>query len=155
MQAIEKVRDFLKEKESNLKIIELDADTSTSELAAQALGTEVGQIAKSILFKTKKDDFLMIVAAGDVKLDFKAIKDLAGARIRMANSDEVKEVTGYDIGGVCPFALNIPVKIYIDESLTKYDVVYAAAGTANTALPITFNQLLNITDASPCNVSFK
>ena len=93
MDKIEKVRTFLNSRNPELKIIVLEEDTSTSYLAAQALGTEVGQIAKSILFKTKNDDYLLIVSAGDVKIDNKAVKELVGSRVRMANAEEVEQVT--------------------------------------------------------------
>ncbi|HEX3010857.1 MAG TPA: YbaK/EbsC family protein [Syntrophomonadaceae bacterium] len=153
MNEIERVREYLKLKNPGLNIIELDEDTSTAYLAAQALGKEVGQIAKSILFKTKDDKYLMIVSAGDVKLNNKAVKELAGARVRMANPEEVKERTGYSVGGVCPFALRTEMEVYLDESLKRYDVVYAAAGTSNTALPITYDELQQITGGRACSVS--
>ncbi len=153
MKEIEKVREYLEGKNPRLQIIELEENTSTAPLAAQALGLEVGQIAKSILFKTKNDDYLMVVSAGDVRLDSKAIKETVGQRVRMANPDEVLAVTGFQIGGVCPFALPGPLPIYLDESLLRYDRVYAAAGTANTALPITFQELLEITGGQACKFS--
>lgn len=153
MDKIEKVRTYLKNKSPHLKIIVLEEDTSTSFLAAQALGTEVGQIAKSILFKTKDDDFFMIVSAGDVKINNKAVKELTGSRVRMANAEEVEQITGFSIGGVCPFALRQEVPIFLDESLKRYDVVYTAAGTANTALPVSFEELCRVTGGQPCQVS--
>lgn len=152
MNEIDRVRAYLQEKKPGLQIIVLAEDTSTAPLAAQALGREVGQIAKSILFKTKNEEYLMIVAAGDVKMDNKALKNLVGARVRMANAEEVQKVTGFNIGGVCPFALANPIAIYLDESLKRYEVVYAAAGTANTALPITYEELREITGGQPCDV---
>jgi len=153
MKEIERVRQYLEGKNPSLQIIELEENTSTAPLAAQALGLEVGQIAKSILFKTKNDNYLMVVSAGDVRLDSKAIKDTVGQRVRMANPDEVLAVTGFQIGGVCPFALPGPLPIYLDESLLRYDRVYAAAGTPNTALPITFQELLEITGGQACKFS--
>ncbi|HPF21439.1 MAG TPA: YbaK/EbsC family protein [Syntrophomonas sp.] len=153
MNEIERVRSYLQEKNPRLQIIELDQNTSTAPLAAAALGLEVGQIAKSILFKTKSEQYLMVVSAGDVKMDSKAIKETVGERVRMANPEEVYHVTGFSVGGVCPFALAHEVPIYLDESLLRYDVVYAAAGTANTALPITFTELQAITAGRPCKVS--
>lgn len=153
MNEIERVRSYLQEKNPRLQIIELDQNTSTAPLAAAALGLEVGQIAKSILFKTKSEQYLMVVSAGDVKMNSKAIKETVGERVRMANPEEVYNVTGFSVGGVCPFALAHEVPIYLDESLLRYDVVYAAAGTANTALPITFTELQAITAGRPCKVS--
>lgn len=153
MNEIERVRSYLQEKNPRLQIIELDQNTSTAPLAAAALGLEVGQIAKSILFKTKSEQYLMVVSAGDVKMNSKAIKETVGERVRMANPEEVYNVTGFSVGGVCPFALAHQVPIYLDESLLRYDVVYAAAGTANTALPITFAELQAITVGRSCKFS--
>ena len=152
MQEIERVRTFLKEHNPELSIIVLEDNTSTAFLAAQALGTEVGQIAKSILFKTKTDYF-MVVSAGDVRMDSKAIKETIGAKVRMADADEVLAVTGFNVGGVCPFALRQAVPVYLDESLKRYDVVYAAAGTAHTALPISYQELKRITGGRACKFS--
>lgn len=95
----------------------------------------------------------MVISAGDVRLDTKAIKAETGARVRMAKAEEVVAVTGYQPGGVCPFALENKVDIYLDESLKRYDVVYASAGTAHTSLPITFDELMEITGGKPCKFS--
>ncbi len=153
MQEIERVSRFLKERNPQLRIIILEDSTKTAVLAAQALGTEVGQIAKSIVFKTKKAEYLMVVSAGDVRLDSKAIREATGERVRMANADEVLEITGFNVGGVCPFALRREIPIYLDESLKRYDIVYAAAGTAHTALPISYEELLKITGGRACKFS--
>lgn len=152
---IERVRAFLQARNPSINIIEFDQDTSTSYLAARALHTEVGQIAKSMVFKSKKDEYVLIVSTGDVKIDSKAVKELIGSRVRMANAEEVKEVTGFSIGGVCPFALKTPIPVYLDESLNRYDVVYAAAGTANTAVPVTMQELIAITNGQVCKVSLE
>ena len=154
MKPLERVRIFLNQHDPSLQIIELDATTATAPLAAAALGTSVGSIAKSILFKGKDERYMMIVSAGDVRLESKAVKELAGCRVRMATADEVSSVTGYTIGGVCPFALpEGQVKVFLDASLLDYDVVFAAAGSANSALPITYRQLQNLTGGHPCRVS--
>jgi Cys-tRNA(Pro) deacylase len=153
MQEIERVRSFIKKRNPQLDIIILEDNTSTASLAAQALGTEVGQIAKSILFKTKKEAYLMVVSAGDVRLDSKAIKETIGEKVRMANPEEVLEITGFNVGGVCPFALHQEVPVYLDESLKRYEIVYAAAGTAHTALPISYEELMRITSGRACKFS--
>jgi Cys-tRNA(Pro) deacylase len=153
MQEIERVRSYIKDRNPRLQIIVLEDNTSTAALAAQALGTEVGQIAKSILFKTKKEGYLMVVSAGDVRLDSKAIKETVGEKVRMANPEEVLEITGFNIGGVCPFALRQEVPVYLDESLKRYEIVYAAAGTAHTALPISYQELMRITAGRACKFS--
>lgn len=151
MSPIERVRNFLDEHSPELEIIEFDTNTATAPLAAEALGTEVGQIAKSIVFKTKQDQFIVVVSAGDVRLDNKKIKEAVGQRVRMAHADEVEASTGYQVGGVCPFDLAEDVQVFLDASLKRYDVVYAAAGTANTALPISYEQLMDITGGQPAD----
>lgn len=153
MTGIERVRNFLANKAPDLSIIEFEADTSTSVLAAQALGTEVGQIAKSMVFKTKNSDYLMVVSTGDSRVNSKAVKELAGSKASMANAEEVLAVTGFSPGGVCPFGPKTELPIYLDESLKRYDLVYAAAGTSNSVLPVTFDQLQSITGGIPCKVS--
>jgi Cys-tRNA(Pro) deacylase len=153
MHEIERVRAYLEAKNPQLSIIVLEDNTSTAPLAAQALGTEVGQIAKSILFKTKSESYLMVVSAGDVRLDSKAIKETVGEKVRMANPEEVLEITGFNVGGVCPFALRREVPIYLDESLKRYNIVYAAAGTGHTALPISYEELMRITGGRACKFS--
>lgn len=153
MDPIKRVENFLHEYDPELEVIVLEENTATAPLAARALGTEVGQIAKSILFKTKKDEYLMVVSAGDVRLDSKRIKEAVGQRVRMARAEEVEEVTGYKPGGVCPFDLSEEIDVYLDDSLKKYGLVYAAAGTANTALPIAYEQLREITGGKPGNFS--
>jgi prolyl-tRNA editing enzyme YbaK/EbsC (Cys-tRNA(Pro) deacylase) len=153
MRDIDRVQAWLQQRLPHLKVIEFQQDTSTSALAAAALGTEVGQIAKSMLFKTKSGEYFLVVSAGDVRMDTKALRDLIGSKVRMANAEEVLEITGFPVGGVCPFDLKVEVPIYLDESLKRYDVVYAAAGTANSALPITYEELMEITSGRPCDVS--
>lgn len=155
MSPIERVRAFFNEKQSDLVIIEMNEDTSTAQLAARALGTEVGQIAKSILFKTRQGAYVMVISAGDVRVDTRSMKELIGSKVRMASSDEVEEMTGYTIGGVCPFALPGPITVYLDESLKRFEVTYAAAGTSNTAVPATFAQLLEVTGGVPCMVTLR
>lgn len=148
----ERVQQYIQEIIPDIEVIVLRDNTSTAELAAQALGLEVGQIAKSILYKSK-DDYLMVVAAGDVRLDSKLIKQLAGSRVRMANAEEVMTATGYSPGGVCPFDLPTQFPIYADASLRRFEVVYAAAGSPHSAVPVTFDQLITLTGAMPCDVA--
>jgi len=149
--SVERVQSYLEKFNPALRVIEFEEDTSTSELAARALGVEVGQIAKSLVYKSKTG-FLMIVAAGDVRLDTKLIKELAGGKVRMATPEETLEVTSHPVGGVCPFDLKTPIPIYLDESLKRFDVVYAAAGSSKSALPITYEELQRITGGIPCSV---
>ncbi|MDI9467981.1 MAG: YbaK/EbsC family protein [Syntrophomonadaceae bacterium] len=153
MRDIERVQAYVQQRMPHLQVIEFQQDTSTSALAAAALDTEVGQIAKSMLFKAKTGQYFLVVSAGDVRMDTKALRDLIGSKVRMANAEEVVEITGFPVGGVCPFDLRVEVPIYLDDSLKRYDVVYTAAGTPNSALPITYEELMEITGGRPCNVS--
>lgn len=153
MAEITRVESFLKKNNYKREIIRFNEDTSTSELAAQALGTEVARIAKSIVFKNKSDDFFMVVAAGNVKINNKAIKELTGSKAKMANAEEVLTVTGFSPGGVCPFALVTDLPVYLDESLQSYELVYTAAGTSNAVLPISYGELLDITGGIGCRVT--
>lgn len=129
----------------NLEIKLLPDDTSTAELAAQAIGTLPGQIAKTLCFLADGEPVL-IVACGDKRIDTKKLGRKIGARkMRMADAQIVMEVTGFAPGGVCPFALPQPIPVYLDLSLQAYDVTYIAAGTPHSALPIMAEQLAEIT----------
>ena len=141
----EKVQAFLKT--HDLTPLEFEpGSTPTAATAAQRIGVPVGQIAKSILFKGKDDKYRLVVAAGDKKINSGALKRSTGAKHRMASAEETKEVTGFHPGGVCPFGLeDTPVTILLDASLNVYDIVYPAAGTDATGVPISPDYLLQIT----------
>ena len=125
--------------------------TPTSDMAAQQIGCSVGQIAKSMLFKGKDGVFRLFVCPGDRRIDNARLKQTIGVKARMANADETYEVTGYRPGGVCPFALD-GLAIYIDRNLQQYDVIYPAAGTDASGVPLTFDRLQSITGATACDV---
>ncbi|MEG0797998.1 MAG: YbaK/EbsC family protein [Acidaminococcaceae bacterium] len=130
---------------TNLKIQLLPEDTSTAELAAQALGTTPGQIAKTLCFVADGEPVL-IVACGDKKIDTKKWgRQIGVKKMKMADAETVLAVTGFAPGGVCPFALTETVRVYLDRSLWDYEVTYIAAGTPNSALPIGAEQLATIT----------
>lgn len=128
--------------------------TPTAEKAAERIGVPVGQIAKSILFKGKDQQYRMVVAAGDKKINSGALKRATGSKHRMANAEETKEATGFLPGGVCPFGLeNNNVTILLDASLEEYDVVYPAAGTDATGVPISPDYLHQVTDGKKVEVT--
>jgi len=146
MQPIERVKDFLNKQEIKLTVIEFpEGQTQTCELAAQALGVEPAQIAKSLLFIGKKINVL-VVTCGDEKVDTKKLKEYFGGKFRFARPEEVEKITGFPPGGVCPFALKEEVPIVLDKSLKRFPVVYAAAGNAGSAVPVSLEQLLEITN---------
>jgi Cys-tRNA(Pro) deacylase len=150
LDAIEKVKEFLRP--HGLQVMELDASTHTAPLAAKALGVEVGQIAKTLAFvgKTKA---VLVVTSGDTRIDNKALRETVGEKMRMARPEEAWELTGYPPGGVCPFALPQDLPILIDSSMERFPVVYIAAGTPNSAVPVSVEKLLAITGGRPCRVS--
>lgn len=144
--ALQKVKEYIETLPVTLKVIEFDeGSTKTSQMAAEQLGVTVGQIAKTILFMGKEEPVL-VVTSGDVKVNSSELKKIIGAKPKLAKPEECIEITGFPSGGVCPFALKTKIKIFIDKSMERFDVVYAAAGTANTAVPITVQELLIVTD---------
>jgi prolyl-tRNA editing enzyme YbaK/EbsC (Cys-tRNA(Pro) deacylase) len=140
-----RVREFVKQYDESLEPIVFTEMMKTSEEAASVLGVEIGQIAKSILFRSK-DRYGLFVAAGDVRIHSRQVKAcLGGGQPKMASPEEVAEMTGFEIGAVCPFALRREIPIFLDRSLQRFPVVYTAAGVPESILPVTFEQLVEIT----------
>jgi len=125
-----RVSEYVKSYDPGLEPLLFKEKMKTSLEAAEVLGVEVGQIAKSILF-TSNDQFALFVASGDLRIDMKKVKQLMGGKPRIASPEEVLRVTGFEVGAVCPFALQHDIPIYIDESLNRFDRVYTAAGIAS------------------------
>ena len=118
--------------------------TPTSEMAAERIGVEVAQIAKSILMAGKDGVFRLAVLRGDRKIHSTKLKKATGVKHRMASAEETQENTGFPVGSVCPFGLD-GLEIYIDEGLAGYETVYPAAGTDASGVPMTFDALVSIT----------
>jgi len=151
MLPLERVQRFI-HSYPDLKIILFDSSTHTSELAAQALGVTPAQIAKTLVFLADGQPVL-VVTCGDRKVDTKRLAKALGVRkIKFANAELVEEATGFPPGGVSPFGLATKIPLYLDKSLYDFDVVYAAAGTANSALPIPPERLGEITGAKVIDV---
>ena len=149
--ALTRVKEFVAQHE-DLEIILFDTSTHTSELAAQTLGVTVGQIAKTLVFLADGNPILL-VTCGDKKVNSKLLaKEVGCKKIRFADSQIVQEMTGFLPGGVSPVGLLNALPVYVDQSLYEYDVVYAAAGTANSALPVSPERLQAITAARIINV---
>ena len=150
--ALDRVRKAI-EPYPDLEIFLFDESTHTSELAAQAVGVEVAQIAKTLMFLADGRPVL-VVACGDRKIDTKKLgKTLGAKKVRFADADSVRQATGFEPGGVCPFGVDGSIKICLDRGLFDYDVVYAAAGTANSALPVAPERLRGIVGASVVDVA--
>lgn len=138
------VINYFKDKNFNVDIIELK-DSSTVLKAAEALGINTNDIAKSLAFRIK-DEVVVIVTSGDARIDNKKFKDYFNAKGSMLPFEEVEEITGHPVGGVCPFGLKNDLKIYLDESLRNLECVYPAAGGTNCALKIKVSDLEKITN---------
>ena len=139
--AIEKVREYMKQFGRDKDILEFDVSSATVELAAQAIGCEGARIAKTLSFKLPNDEVILIVATGDAKVNNSKYKQTFEAKAKMLQFDEVEECIGHAVGGVCPFAVNDGVKVYLDESLHRFDYVYPACGSANSAIKLTIPEL--------------
>lgn len=138
--SIEIVREYLKQFGKDENILEMDDSTATVELAARALGTEEARIAKSLSFYNN-DEAMVIVVAGDAKIDNKKFKDKFGFKAKMLAPEDTVKFTGHAIGGVCPFALPDNVKVYLDESMKRFETMFPACGSSNSAIELTLNEL--------------
>ncbi len=152
MDQLLKVKKSIAELPFSLKIYEFEEGTTkTSEMAAEQLGVTAAQIAKTMLFICG-DRPILVVTCGDMKVKQGQLKREAGFKPRFATFDECKEITGYEPGGVCPFALKTEIEIFLDKSIERFTKVYAAAGTANTAVPLNMEQLLYITNGKVVDI---
>ena len=145
--SIEKVRDYFKGFGMEDKVLEFEVSSATVQLAAIALGTEEARIAKTMSFK-KDEGCILVITAGDVKIDNAKYRHTFGLKAKMLTAEEVIELVGHAIGGVCPFAVNEGViGIYIDESVKRFDTVFPACGSSNSAIELTPEELFRYSDA--------
>lgn len=138
--AIEKVREYFRQFGMEEQILEFDVSSATVELAALAVGCEPEKIAKSMTFNVD-GNCIMIIAAGDVKIDNAKYKAEFHTKAKMLTADEALEKTGHAVGGICPFALNDGCSVYLDVSLKRFEFVYPACGSSNSAIKLTPEQL--------------
>lgn len=134
--AIERVREYFKQWDMEDKILEFEGSSATVELAAAAVGVEGKRIAKTLSFKIE-DKAILIVAAGDAKVDNKKYKATFHTKAKMLSPEEVEAMIGHGIGGVCPFGINEGVDVYLDESLKRFETVFPACGSSNSAIEMT------------------
>lgn len=138
--SIEKVKNYFKKFGLEDRIIEFDTSSATVELAAAALNCQPERIAKSLSF-ILKEKAIIIVTAGDVKIDNKKFKRIFGSKAKMIEKDRVEELIGHKVGGVCPFAIKDDVDVYLDESLKRFDTVFPACGSSNSAIEMSIEEL--------------
>lgn len=138
--AIEKVKEYFARFGMADRVREFDVSSATVELAAQALGCEPCRIAKTLSFLVE-EGAILIVAAGDAKIDNPKYKAQFGTKAKMLAFDQVEELVGHAVGGVCPFAVNQGVRVYLDQSLKRFETVFPACGSASSAIELTIAEL--------------
>jgi len=136
-----------------LQVTQLDASTRTAQQAADAIGTELGSIVKSLVFMADEQPIIVLVA-GDRRVDPGSLKALSGAcQVKMADADQVRQATGYAIGGVPPIGHKTSLPIWIDRSLGRFETVYAAAGGPRAVFPIAFSKLVELTGGTVADLT--
>jgi len=143
--SIEKVKDYFREKGIENRVLEFDVSSATVELAAKALNCEGKRIAKTLSFHVG-DKVILIVAAGDAKVDNHKYKETFGTKAKMLLFEEAEPLIGHGIGGVCPFAVNDGVEVYLDESLRRFKTIFPACGSSNSAIELTIDELEKYSD---------
>lgn len=144
--AIENVKKWLERWDAADRVLELDLSSATVELAARALGCEEQRIAKTLSFEDE-EGCILIVAAGDAKVNNGKFKAYFGKKPKMLPPDQMEEKTGHGVGGVCPFAVKEGVKVYLDESLRRFTTVFPACGSSNSAIEVTLPELEQFSEA--------
>ncbi len=138
--ALEKVKKYFEQYDLQDSILEFSESSATVELAAKAVGTEAARIAKSLSFNTG-EGAILVVCAGDAKIDNKKFRAAFNCKAKMIARDSVEALIGHDVGGVCPFAVNEGVRVYLDDSLKRFETVFPACGSANSAIELSINML--------------
>ena len=138
--SVDHVRAYLRQFGAQDKILEFDVSSATVTLAAEALHCEPGRIAKTLSFMAGEQPIL-IVFAGDARIDNRKYKDRFGTKAKMMTAEEIEGLTGLHFGGVCPFGIPESIDIYLDVSLRRFDPVYPACGSSNSAIEVTLEEL--------------
>jgi len=144
--SLESVRAFFAEKAPDITVMESPISSATVALAAEAYGVEPGMIAKTLSLRVG-ERVILIVAAGTSRMDNRKVKAQFGGKPKMLGLEEVADITGHEVGGVCPFGLKAPLPVYCDISLKAYDVVVPAAGSTHSAVRITPDRMAELTAA--------
>lgn len=150
--SVESVKAFFAEKAPDITVMELAESTATVALAAQGFGVEPAQIAKTLCLRVGERT-LLVVMSGTARLDNKKVRASFGGKPRMLGLEEVAEVTGHPVGGVCPFGLANPIAVFCDASLQRFDEVLPAAGSINSAVRIAPQRMAELTGAQWVDVA--
>ena len=152
-EPVQRVQKKLDEYNKELKAIVLNSSARTAQQAAESLNTEVGSIVKSLLFKTE-DGFVLCLVSGDKRCSLNKLKKIKNQKdVSMADPDKVKEVTGFTIGGVSPIGHLQSIEIFVDQELSRFKSIYAAAGHPNCIFKIDFDNLIKITKGTVKNIT--
>lgn len=153
-RSAQRVRVFLESHGLLDALVVFDRSTKTAQMAAEAMGCELGQIVKSLVFVVDGSRPVLALVAGDRRGDAAAIAhEMGAARADLADAEMVRSATGYAIGGVCPFDLPEDLPVLVDESLTRYEVVYPAGGTPDSMVKMTLEQLIAIVGGRICPIA--
>lgn len=144
--AFEEAEQYLSERGYADRIQTFDVSSATVELAALAVGTEPAKIAKSLTFMVEEQP-VMIICAGDAKIANAKYKGFFHKKAKMLTREEVHDLIGHDVGGVCPFGIHEGVKVYLDESLKRFEYIYPACGSANSAVKLTCEELETLSNS--------
>lgn len=144
--SILKVKEYFKKYNMEDKVLEFNDSCATVSKAASTLGIEEARIAKTLSFKLK-DKYILIVMAGDVKIDNAKFRSVFNVKASMIPKEEVESIIGHDVGGVCPFGINEGIDVYLDDSLKRFDTVYPACGSSNSAIGLKIDELYKYSQA--------
>lgn len=144
--SIEKGRAYFRSLGMENRVMEFEVSSATVELAAQALGVEGARIAKTLSFKNG-EGCMLILAAGDARIDNKKFKEKFHFKAKMLTADEVLEMVGHPVGGVCPFGINDGIDVYLDESMKRFETVFPAVGSASSAIELNLDELFKYSNA--------
>ena len=138
--SIKLVKEYFKDLGIDDRIQEFDVSSATVELAAKALDVEAERIAKTLSFK-KDDSCILVVTAGDARIDNSKFKKKFSMKAKMLTKEEVDRIVGHSVGGVCPFAINPNIPVYLDQSLKRFNTIFPACGSSNSAIELTCDEL--------------
>lgn len=139
--SVQSVREYLQPFGVADRIMEFDVSSATVELAAEAVGVIPARIAKTLSFKSPDGSAILVLAAGDAKIDNHKFKSEFGYKAKMLSFEEVPELIGHPVGGVCPFAVNPGIRVFLDNSMKRFDTVFPAVGSASSAIELNCDEL--------------
>jgi prolyl-tRNA editing enzyme YbaK/EbsC (Cys-tRNA(Pro) deacylase) len=145
--SLQSVKEHLKQYNRDNDILEFDTSSATVDLAAEAIGVIPARIAKTLSFRGDGDTAILIVAAGDAKIDNKKFRHAFGFKARMLSAEEVLEQTGHAVGGVCPFGLKHDLDVFLDESMKRFTTLFPACGSSNSAIEVSLEELQQYSSA--------